>query len=64
VSTLCVKIRVALTLGMRGLASPSLEMPSAPALGVGGARVVDDFGEVEGFGIVGPVGVDAGVADF
>jgi hypothetical protein len=55
---------VALTFGVRGLASPSLEMPSAPALGVGGAREFVDFGEVDGFGIVGLVVVDAGVADF
>jgi hypothetical protein len=41
-------------------------MPSAPALGVGGAREFGDFGEgeVEGFGTVGLVAVDAGVADF
>jgi len=39
-------------------------MPSAPALGVGGARESEDFGDVEGFGTVGPAGVDAGVADF
>ena len=52
------------TLGIRGLASPSLEIPSAPALGVGGARDAEDFGEVEGFETVGPVGVDAGAADF
>lgn len=56
--------RVAPTFGVRGLASPSLEMPSAPALGVGGAREFGDFGEVDGFGIVGLVAVDAGVADF
>jgi hypothetical protein len=49
---------------MRGLASPSLEITSAPALGVGGARDAEDFGEVEGFGTVVPVGVDAGAADF
>jgi hypothetical protein len=56
--------RATLTLGMRGLVSPSLEMPSAPALGVGGARDAGGFGEVEGFGTVGPVGVDAGATDF
>jgi hypothetical protein len=39
-------------------------MPSAPALGVGGASEVKDFGEVDGFGAVGPEGVDAGIADF
>ncbi len=39
-------------------------MPSALALGVGGASEVGDFGEVDGFGDVGPEDVDAGVADF
>jgi hypothetical protein len=56
--------RVALTLGMRGLASPSLDMPSAPAPGVGGTRDAEDFGEVEDFGTVGPIGVDRRVAGF
>jgi len=53
-----------LTFGVRGLASPSLETPSATVLGVGGARDGDDFVEVEGFGTVGPADADAGVADF
>ncbi len=39
-------------------------MPSAPALGVGGAREFGDFGDVDGFGTVGLVAEDAGVADF
>jgi hypothetical protein len=53
-----------LTFGVRGLASPSLETPSAPPLGTGGARDDGDFGEVEGFGIVGLVEADGGPADF
>ena len=57
-------VKVALTFGVRGLVSPSLEMGSAPALGVGGTREFGDFGEVDGFGTVGLVAVDAGVADF
>jgi hypothetical protein len=48
---------------VRGLASPSLETPSATVLGVGGARVGDDFGGVAGFGVVGPADADAGAAD-
>jgi hypothetical protein len=56
--------RVALTLGMRGLASPSLEMPSAPAPCVGGTRDVEDFGEVEDFATAEPVGVDRRVTGF
>jgi hypothetical protein len=58
------KNRVALTFGVRGLASPSLEMPSAPAPDVGGAREFGDFGEVDGLDTVGLVAVDAGLADF
>jgi hypothetical protein len=57
-------IRIELTLGVRGFASPSLETPSAGVLGVGGARGGDDFEGVEGFGTVGPADVDAGAADF
>lgn len=58
------KNRVALTFGVRGLASPSLEIPSPAALGVGGAREFGVFGEVDGFATVGLVAVDAGIADF
>jgi len=58
------KNKVALTFGERGLASPSLEIPSTPVLSVGGAREFGDFGEIDGFGTVGLVVVDAGVADF
>lgn len=39
-------------------------MPSPPAVGVGGAREFGDFGEVDGFGTVGLVAVDAGAGDF
>lgn len=53
-----------LTFGVRGLVSPSLETPSAPALGAGGAREFGNFGEVDSFGTVGLVAVDAGGADF
>ena len=48
---------------MRGLASLSLETPSAPALGFGGARDGEDFGEAEGFDVVRPVGADAGAVE-
>ena len=57
-------IRIKLTLGVRGFTSPSLETPSAVALGVGGARDGEDFEGVEGFGAVGPADADAGAADF
>jgi len=57
-------IRIELTLGVRGFVSPSLETPSAVALGVGGARNGEGFEGVEGFGTVGPADADAGVASF
>lgn len=56
-----------LTFGVRGLASPSLETPSATVMGVGGARDGEDFvdfAEVEGFGAVGLADGDTGVGGF
>ena len=62
-STLQRANRIRTLTRLRGLASPSLETPSVPALGVGGVRNDEDFGVVEGFGVVGPVDADAGRGD-
>jgi hypothetical protein len=49
---------------VREFGSPSLEMPSAVELGVGGARDGEDFEGVEGFGTVGLAEADAGATGF